>query len=165
LTIGAKATDNNTRVQIRKILVPIDGSGSSMKAADYGVTLAKNGDSSKVVALHVIHSQIKYLYSSTVATLVTPTTIGTIIDRAKQEAQNWLTKVQEKANENDVKLKTEFVVDPTSIVGAIVDYSERQNVDLIVIGSRGLSGFKRLLLGSVASGVVSYAHCPVLVVK
>lgn len=100
-----------------------------------------------------------------IATLVTPNTIGTIIDSVKQEAQNWLTKVQEKTNENDVKLKTEFVVDPTSIVGAIVNYSERQNVDPIVIGSRGLSGFKRLLLGSVASGAVTYAHCPVLVVK
>jgi nucleotide-binding universal stress UspA family protein len=40
-----------------------------------------------------------------------------------------------------------------------------RGVDLIVIGSRGLSGFKKLLLGSTASGVVAYAHCPVLVVK
>ena len=39
------------------------------------------------------------------------------------------------------------------------------NVDLIVIGTRGRSGFKKLLLGSVASGVVTYAHCPVMVVK
>jgi nucleotide-binding universal stress UspA family protein len=36
---------------------------------------------------------------------------------------------------------------------------------LIVIGSKGMSGLKRMLLGSIASGVVTYAHCPVLVVK
>jgi nucleotide-binding universal stress UspA family protein len=48
---------------------------------------------------------------------------------------------------------------------AIVEYAERENIDLIVIGSRGLTGFRKLLLGSVASGVVTYAHCPVLVVK
>ena len=71
----------------------------------------------------------------------------------------------QKADENSVKLKTEFIVDPTSIVGAIVDYAERENIDLIVVGSRGLSGFKKLLLGSIASGVVTYAHCPVMVVK
>ena len=37
--------------------------------------------------------------------------------------------------------------------------------DLIVLGTRGRSGFKRILLGSVASGVITYAHCPVMVVK
>jgi nucleotide-binding universal stress UspA family protein len=36
---------------------------------------------------------------------------------------------------------------------------------LIVVGSRGMTGFKKLLLGSVANGVVTYSRCPVLVVK
>jgi len=43
--------------------------------------------------------------------------------------------------------------------------AEKEKVDLIVVGTRGRSGFKKLLLGSVASGVVNYAHCPVLIVK
>jgi Universal stress protein family len=49
--------------------------------------------------------------------------------------------------------------------GGIVDYAEDKGIDLIVIGTRGKSGFKKMLLGSVASKVVTYAHCPVLVVK
>ncbi len=85
----------------------------------------------------------------------------TVIETAKQTTQKWLSKVIQKADENSVKLKTEFIIDPTSIV----DYAERENIDLIVVGSRGLSGFKKLLLGSIASGVVTYAHCPVMVVK
>jgi nucleotide-binding universal stress UspA family protein len=65
-----------------------------------------------------------------------------------------------------VKLKSEIIEDPISRVGsAIVTYAERENVDLIVIGSRGRTGFKKMLLGSVASDVVTYAHCPVMVVK
>jgi len=40
-----------------------------------------------------------------------------------------------------------------------------RGVDIIVAGTRGKSGFRKLLLGSVASGIVTYAHCPVLVVK
>jgi len=49
--------------------------------------------------------------------LVTPQTIDTIVDNAKQEAQ-------EEANEYNVELKVEFIVDPTSIIGAIVEYAE-----------------------------------------
>jgi nucleotide-binding universal stress UspA family protein len=41
----------------------------------------------------------------------------------------------------------------------------RRKINITIIGSRGISGFKRMLLGSVASGVVTYAHCPVFVVK
>ena len=53
----------------------------------------------------------------------------------------------------------------TSIVAAVVEYAEEHNIDLIVIGTRGRSGFKRLILGSVATGVITYAHCPVMVIK
>jgi nucleotide-binding universal stress UspA family protein len=42
---------------------------------------------------------------------------------------------------------------------------KNKKINLIVIGTRGISGFKKLLIGSVASGVITYAHCPVLVVK
>ena len=68
--------------------------------------------------------------------------------------------------ENNIQIKSEIIGDSISKVGsAIVDYAERENVDLIVIGTRGRTGFKKMLLGSVASDVVIYAHCPVMVVK
>lgn len=52
--------------------------------------------------------------------------------------------------------------DPRS---AIVDAATRERADLVIVGSHGRSGFKKLLLGSVASHVVSHAPCSVLVVK
>jgi nucleotide-binding universal stress UspA family protein len=61
-------------------------------------------------------------------------------------------------------LKTE-IISSVNAVGGIIDYAEAQNVDLIVVGTRGKSGFRKLLLGSVASNVATYAHCPVLVPK
>ncbi len=48
---------------------------------------------------------------------------------------------------------------------AIVEYAEKEDVDLIVLGTKGKTGLKRILLGSVALGVVTHATCPVLVVK
>jgi nucleotide-binding universal stress UspA family protein len=50
-------------------------------------------------------------------------------------------------------------------VDAILDVAERENVDLIVLGSRGLRGVKELLLGSVSSGVLHHSSCPVLIVR
>jgi nucleotide-binding universal stress UspA family protein len=52
-----------------------------------------------------------------------------------------------------------------SVVEAIVNVAEDRNVDLIVIGTRGLTGFRRLLIGSVSSGVVGHAHCSVFLVR
>jgi hypothetical protein len=52
-----------------------------------------------------------------------------------------------------------------SVYAAIIDYAEKENVDLIVIGTKGKTGLKRMLLGSVATGVGTYATCPVLVVR
>ena len=81
-----------------------------------------------------------------------------------KEAQKYLDKVKLKANEKNIQIKTEIIA-ATHVAGGIVDYAEDKNVDLIVVGTRGKSGFKKVLLGSVVSSVVTYAHCPVLVVK
>jgi nucleotide-binding universal stress UspA family protein len=149
--------------KISKILVAVDGSDESVKAADYAIDMAKKNNA-ELIALNVI--QTKYLYSpSYVWRPVIPSTINSIIKNQEEEAQRWLAMVREKANDNKIKFRTEFIIDPMSIVGAIVEYAEHENIDLLVIGSRGLTGFKKLLVGSVASGVVMYAHCPVMVVK
>ena len=65
----------------------------------------------------------------------------------------------------NIELKTELINSPRPVDYVILEYAEEKSIDLIVVGTRGRSGFKRLLLGSVASSVVSYAHCPVMIVK
>ena len=146
----------------------MDGSESSMKAPGYAIAMARKegeNNNAELIALHVIHSEIKHVYSTYYGGSVNQKSIDGIIEDAKNEAQTWFDKVQEEADENNVKLRREIIVNSRSIVGALVDYAEQEGVDLIVIGSRGLSGFKKLLLGSTASGVITYAHCPILVVK
>jgi nucleotide-binding universal stress UspA family protein len=135
-----------------------------MKAADYALMQAKQ-HGAEVIALNVIVSQLGYAYSAGTFGLVTPGTINDLLVKAKQEAQKWFDEIDKNAVANGVKLRTEVVASPTSVVPAIVDYAEKNRVDLIVVGTRGRSGFTKLLLGSVASGVVTYASCPVMVVK
>lgn len=145
-----------------RILVCIDGSESSVRAADHAVEMAKKHDA-QLMALNVVVSQLGYAYSS--VGLVTPGSINDLLEKAKQEAKKWFDEVEKKAAAQGVGLKTEVVASPTSVVPAIVDYAEKNMADLIVLGTKGRSGFKKLLLGSVASGVVTYATCPVMVVK
>jgi nucleotide-binding universal stress UspA family protein len=147
-----------------KILVTIDGSEISMKAAVYAMDIVKK-NKSQLIALTVLDISTPRRISSS---FITAPTYGLKeLEEKRKEAQQWLDKFEKlAAKENNVKLKSEIIEDPISRVGsAIVDYAERENVDLIVIGSRGRTGFKKMLLGSVASDVVTYAHCPVMVVK
>jgi nucleotide-binding universal stress UspA family protein len=127
----------NQKPIFSKILVAIDGSDASMDAADYATAISQRYNA-ELYALHVIHADVDLPHVTSEFNL--------------------------KANEKDMQIKTE-IISSKDISGGIVDFAEENNIDLIVIGTRGRSGFKRLLLGSVASRVVTYAHCPVLVVK
>jgi len=143
----------------------VDGSESSLKATDHAIEIAKKHDA-QLIALNVVVSQLGYAYSSGAFGLtVTPSAINDILDKSKQEAKKWFDNIEKKAAAQGVKLKVEMVASPNSVVPAIVDYAEKNKVDLIVTGTKGRSGFAKLLLGSVAAGVVTYASCPVMVVK
>jgi nucleotide-binding universal stress UspA family protein len=61
--------------------------------------------------------------------------------------------------------ETAIIEAETSAASTIVDYAESKNVDLLVIGSKGRTGLKKMLVGSTASEVLKYSHCPVLVVR
>lgn len=138
-----------------KILVAIDGSEESLHAADCAIEIARRYNAD-VIALNVIPSDV---------TLFGPSAPPHIIE-LKQEAQDYLDKIKEKTEKimDKIRLRIE-IIGSLSTVGGIVAFAEKDNVDLIVIGTRGRSGFTKLLLGSVALGVVTYAHCPVMVVK
>lgn len=147
-------------MSIRKILVAVDGSNPSLNASTYAIEMAKRNDA-ELIVLNIVsptpYSQFEY------------DNIGRMeeIERIDKEnaQQQIVDKVKQKATEKKVNVKTDVLIKYTSVVKEIVEYAEEMNVDMIVIGSKGMTGFKKLLLGSVASGVVKYSHCPVLVVK
>jgi len=96
--------------KISKILVAVDGSEQSMLAADCAIDMAKKANADLIV-LNVIHSQTKYLYSSSYAWRpVIPSTTNSIIKNQEEEAQIWLAIVREKANDNKIKLRTESLL-------------------------------------------------------
>ena len=145
------------------ILVAIDGSDSSMKAVDYAIELARKQDNSRLTLLNILDiDTIKQLSSS----IITAPTYGLEeYELHKKAAVEWLDVVKRKCENEGVQTEIKVIGGPSPISDSILIYAENENVDLIVVGTKGRSGFKKLLLGSVASKVVTYAHCPVLVVK
>jgi|SRR5215216_3735986 len=156
--------DNN---KISKILVPIDGSELSRKAADYAIFLS----SKLATELCVIHVIDNVPYEHNVGSyglydIETPDEIRQILQEERGITKEWFDKIKVKANEKDIQvIRTDLVTTRSSIESAIMDYAERNQVDLIVIGTTGHSGFKKLVFGSVASGVIKHSHCPVMMIK
>ena len=148
-----------------KILIPVDGSTNSMKAIDYAIDLADKYKS-ELLALHVLYSQSGFAFhKETVAGAITSSSLNDLNLDAKQEAEKWFEEINKRAEEKKVHIKTEVVFTVISIVEGILTYAEKENINLIIIGSKGKSGWKKLIVGSVASGISAYAHCPILIVK
>jgi nucleotide-binding universal stress UspA family protein len=148
-----------------KLLVPIDGSEPSFHAARVAINIA-NKFNSEIIVLFVVVSPSKSEYANLTG-LVTPKQIDMIIENAKKESKKWFSKVEDIVREmnSNIKVSTKVILTGVAVYGEIIHYAQEENIDLIVIGTRGRSGIKKLLLGSTASGVVTYANCPVLVTK
>jgi nucleotide-binding universal stress UspA family protein len=91
--------------------------------------------------------------------------ITAYIKETEELAELWHVKAGNMASDAGVKFMAETILDVSSAADSIVNYAESKNADLIVIGTKGRTGLKRLLLGSVANGVVTHARCPVLVTR
>lgn len=149
--------------EISKILVPIDGSKNSIDAADYAIKLAEKYGS--VVALvHVVNLD-QTLQLLGIYRLSYPDPIKKKIEEGRAEAEKWFTEIVRIAKQKGVRIKTNVIDSPMSVVAALLNQADQEKVNMIVIGTRGRSGISKMLLGSVASGVVTYAPCPVVVVK
>lgn len=150
------------RLKISKILVAMDGSETSVLAANYAMSLAEK-HKAELIILNVLRLRTLRQMSSS---FITAPTFGLEeAKKLKEETKKWIGEIRKKAEQKGLVSKTKIIEENTSIVGTIVEFAENEMVDLIVVGTRGTTGFRRMLLGSVAKGVVAYAHCPVLVVR
>ena len=137
----------------------MDGSDASINASNIAIDVAKKLNASLIVLFVVSPAPYLDLGYANVGRM------KEIKSKEKIQAQKEVDKVKKKAMKSDVTVKTDVIIRYTSVVKEIVDYAEKYKIDLIITGSRGMTGFKKMLMGSVVSGVVTHAHCPVLIVK
>ncbi len=140
-----------------RITVAMDGSDQADAALEDAIDLAQRyGSALTVLAV----APLVPVYSNGPGMTGVPVTLPSqvpqfraLVDRAVQTAQ--------KAGVKSVT----GVAEEGVVVDAILDFLDRHPADLLVVGSRGLSAAKRVLLGSVSSALTNHAPCPVLVVR
>ncbi|MEW9491372.1 MAG: universal stress protein [Candidatus Aramenus sulfurataquae] len=137
-----------------RILVAYDGSENAKRALLQGIELAKLFNS-RLFVVEAIDLTVFYN-----AGILPP--LSALKDLEKKVKAD-MAEATELAKSQGVDVITEVIEgDPAT---SVLDYAEKNNVDLIVVGSRGLSRFKRVFLGSVSTAILKHAKVPVMVVK
>ena len=137
----------------KKILVAVDGSDPSMKAVSYASHLARL-TGARLLFLNVV--------------LIPASSSSQMVEGFRRELMTKssaiLTKSTSSAKMLDVEAQGKTLETDRSVVEAIVEFSEKESADLIVLDSRGITR-GRLMLGSIAAGTTNLARVPVLVVR
>jgi nucleotide-binding universal stress UspA family protein len=153
-----------------RILVAIDGSASSMKAAEFAIMMAEKGETgtteikrSELIALTALDvSTPRSFLSSFIAA---PTYGLKELEEERNQAKQRMEKLRQKAEDKKIPFRSEIIEGVISAWTAITDYAASHGISIIVVGTKGKSGVSKVLLGSVAFKVVTHSSCPVIVVK
>ena len=143
-------------IRVQRILVPLDFSRHADHVLEWAAHLAEEHES-RLLLLHAYHLPVEF---QQLEGAYLPQDFWASV---KAEAEQNLGRYAEPLRARGLTVET--IVREGYPATVIEEEALEQQVDLIVIGTRGLSGLKHLLLGSIAERVVQKAPCPVLTVK
>lgn len=139
-----------------RVLVATGGSPWSDNAVKYALRMAKDYGL-ELVILHVLTEAPPYFVAEAGSSL------DSMLEGSEEAGRHIVAEAVAWAEEAAVSYETVLVWGRVAEV--ICRTAHERDCDLIVVGSRGLTGFKRLMLGSISNAVASKAPCPVLIVK
>lgn len=136
----------------KRILVPVDGSEIAERVVEQAIYLAQLNE-----------ARLDFIYVANINQLAINACLSEAILESVMKAGNViLDRAMDKVPEG---VQASGYTETGSPAAVILEFAEKEDNDLIVIGSRGLGLVKGVLLGSVSQHVVERAHCPVVVVK
>lgn len=138
--------------QIKKILVPFDGSTNSIRALTHAISIAKPSNAT-ITGLYVLKTPMPK---------DTAKVLKKWINKARQDAFDILDRARTRVEYEGIKFDQKIATGNPGQV--ITDFAHKNDFDMIVIGARGLSKIKSIFLGSVSNYVVHMSKIPVVVV-
>ncbi len=136
-----------------RILVAVDGSESAKKAFAKSVFLAQKCNSK----LYVVNVVLDWEYGGDSAATFE------LIDELRTKGTELLEQCKKQALQSNVQVET--VLEQGDYAHEIIEVAKRKDCELIIMGSRGMSPIKELMLGSISLKVMHHASCPVMVVR
>ena len=140
---------------IKHVLIAVDGSAQSRRAARFGISLAQQIGAEVTLVCVLELPEVIPVGPVSSYLMLSPAITDEELSRAR-------TMLEEVASEN-AAVKVTCRVETGHVSDVICDLASRLQVDLIVMGARGLGAAKRLLLGSISDQVLHHAHAPVLI--
>jgi nucleotide-binding universal stress UspA family protein len=137
-----------------KILVCVDGSKDSQEAFTWSKRLSQCSTENEILILYVFHMPSSME--------VVPLSDSELDSIANNSAESIFSELSDQEIPNTKITKIVKIGDPAQ---TILDIADDYNVDFICMGSRGLSGIKKLLIGSVSDKVLTYSSRPVFLTK
>ena len=161
-----KKGNNTTLPSIDKILVPIDTTSLSRKAANYAIHLAEVEKAKELVVLHIVED-VKGGGAIALRAKYGDVKMVEGFRKAKKDsAEQVMRPLEEEAKKRGINMRGEIIYSHgRSVVKDITQYANKNDVDIIVIGGGDLSKKYLIVGGSVADGVVKNSKCPVLVMR
>ena len=154
-----KNVDREAEVAVKKILTPIDRSGYKEKIHAYALSLGKAWGA-EVTVIHVI-DQGRGVPGGRVKEKERERE-----EEAKRQAEVLLLNtIDPLIRKEGINIKKEVIEESDTVEKAIIDYAKKNNIDVIVIGTKGMTAVEDFFLGSVANNVIRHAHCPVFAIR
>ena len=147
-------------IDLRRILVPLDGSPLAERALPIATTLAQKFEST-IILLRVLD-----IPTPSAPTSHPEVTIDWVMEARKQalqEAESYLNARQREIHKQEIRVRA--LIRDTSPPDDILDVARVEGVDLIVMTAQGHGGWARWSCGSVAEKVMHHSTCPVLLVR
>ena len=146
---------------MKKILVPVDGSPASEKAAEKSIEIAKKyGSSVTFLSVAEVRGKFTYMGDGVVSLPINHSQISAVLLENQTNMLNAFMGIIDCTG-----VKVEKIIISGVPYEEILKFIKENNVDLVVMGRRGFTKIKRFFVGSVTQRVISDAPCPVLVIN
>jgi nucleotide-binding universal stress UspA family protein len=142
----------------KKVLVPLDGSEVSECSLGEVKSLFNAGVASEIILLNIVKIDIPWAVEGI------EIDVNTIRNQVQASAKKYLASVKAHLAAEGIRVIT-VISENNRPSEAIIEYACKNNIDLIIMATHGYTGIKKVLVGSVATGVLNHSPVPVLLVR